>query len=131
MEVQSHPNSTVVANSDWTVSLVAFKAADAALDACARKAVGMGPGPALAALDAEVDTLVEARTVAYDDLLATPPVDAAGLALKMLLHSRECDDRRVGFTDPEHAQDACYAVLAAQGSAQFFRDMLGLAALAA
>jgi hypothetical protein len=86
----------------------------------------------MAALDAEGDATHGARADAYDALLATAPPNASALALKMLLHSQQCDDDGVGYANPNHAQDTeAYGAYAATGAAQFYRDAMALAALAA
>ena len=60
------------------------------------------------------------------------PLVAAALPLKILLYSKQCDDDGLGSSNPDYVRDAeAYGVCAARGSAQFYRDAVGLAALAA
>ena len=125
--------SLAQARANWTAALITFQAADAAHDAQGRRCqAAYEAGEETAELDAEGDATYGAREDAFDVLLATPPADAAALALKVLLHSQRCDDDEVGFADPAFTLDVeAYGSYAARGSAQFYRDALGLAALAA
>jgi hypothetical protein len=118
---------------NWTDALIAFQAASAAHDAQGRRwQAAHEAGEDTTELDAEGDATYGAREDAFDVLLATPPADAAALALKVLLHSQRCDDGEVGFADPAFALDVeAYGAYAARGSVQFYRDAVGLAALAA
>jgi hypothetical protein len=85
----------------------------------------------LAVLEAEDDAAADAKWNAFEALMAAPPPDAAALAQKMLIHSREHDDFGMGYANPRFVHDGTCAAATGRGAAQFYRDALTLAALAA